>query len=59
MLDLPDGMMFLMRPVLNGMCKYESLKDGSLELADILWMNTAIRVDNENQYRIQKANMEE
>lgn len=51
--------MFLMRPVLNGMCKYESLKDGSLELADILWMNTAIRVDNENQYRIQKANMEE
>lgn len=48
--------MFLMRPVLNGMCSYESLKDGKLDLVDVYIMNQAIRVDNENQYRLSKEN---
>lgn len=38
------------------MCKYESLKDGTLDLEDIAKMNDAIdiKVENENRYR--KAN---
>lgn len=55
MVDLPDGLMYMMRPVIAGMCKYESLLDGSLELADIALMNAALQVDAENQYRLQLA----
>lgn len=33
-----------MRPVHAGMCKYESLKDGTLTLEDILLMN--VYLDN-------------
>lgn len=47
---------WILRPVLEGMCKYESLKDGTLDLEDIAKMNDAIdiKVENENRYR--KAN---
>ena len=31
------------------MCKYESLKDGSLDLADIALMNDALDVAEENE----------
>ena len=41
-----------MRPVLTGLCKYESLKDGTLDLLDIVKMNEALDVQSENQYRI-------
>ncbi|WP_196250173.1 DUF6889 family protein [Chromobacterium violaceum] len=41
-----------MRPVLNGMCKYESLKDGSLDLADIALMNDALDVRADNEQRL-------
>lgn len=44
-----------MRPVLNGMCKYESLKDGTLSLADIALMNDALDVKNENEHRYMAA----
>ncbi len=44
-----DGEDWLMQPVLAGMCKYESLKDGSLDLEDIARMNEAIAVSNYNQ----------
>ncbi len=42
-----------MRPVLAGMCKYESLQDGTLDLVDIALMNDAldVKVDNERLAR--------
>lgn len=46
--------MFLMRPVLAGLCKYESLKDGSLDLADIFLLNVSLKVDNINLKRLQE-----
>lgn len=49
------GVDWLMRPVLAGVCKYESLKDGTLDLEDIAVMNEALDVQAENQARIQKA----
>lgn len=47
-----DGIDWLMRPVLRGMCKYESLKDTTLDLADFARMNEAIDVESENKSRI-------
>ncbi len=44
-----------MRPVLSGLCKYESLKDGTLDLEDVALMNEALDVHTENQDRIQRA----
>ena len=40
-----------MRPVLSGLCKYESLKDGTLDLEDIMLLNDALDVKNENEKR--------
>jgi hypothetical protein len=45
-----------MRPVLEGMCKFESLTDGTLDLADIATMNDALDVKNENEHRYSEAN---
>ena len=50
-----SGEDWLMRPVLEGMCRYESLKDGSLELLDIARMNDALDVRHENERRINMA----
>lgn len=52
---MADGTEFLMRPVLRGMCLYESLKDGSVDLADVARMNDAIDVEEEN-FRRSKPN---
>lgn len=52
MLDsLPDGEDFLMRPVDAGYISYSSLKDGSVDLADIARMNDwlDLKADNENR----------
>ncbi|MDE1484716.1 hypothetical protein KKJ06_19730 [Xenorhabdus bovienii] len=46
---LPDGRYYLMRPVRSGMCKFESLKNGVIDLADIALMNDALDVDAENE----------
>ena len=46
---LPDGMDFLIRPVREGMCRFESLKDGTLSLDDIWIMNEYL--DNEAHNR--------
>jgi hypothetical protein len=40
--------------VLEGLCRYESLKDGTLNLADIALMNEGLDVRSENQRRIDK-----
>jgi hypothetical protein len=38
-----------MRPVLEGLCSFESLKDGTLDISDIALMNDAldVRADND------------
>ncbi len=38
-----------MQPVRNGMCLYESLKDGTLDLADIALMNDSLAVQADNE----------
>lgn len=39
---------WLMRPVLRGLCKFESLKDGTLSLYDIALMNESLDVESYN-----------
>lgn len=41
-----------MRPVLRGLCKYESLLDGTLSLEDVARMNEALNVEDENHMRV-------
>jgi hypothetical protein len=48
-MSLPDGADYLLRPVARGMCRYESLKDGTLTLEDVFLMNTYL--DNETYNR--------
>lgn len=52
---MPHGEEWLLRPVTRGMCKYESLKDGTIDLEDIARMNAALDVQTENENRQQKA----
>ncbi|HEM8999481.1 hypothetical protein QZN01_06400 [Burkholderia cenocepacia] len=49
MKTLPGGEDWLLAPVHAQMCRFESLKDGALDLADIALMNDslAVRADNE------------
>lgn len=53
---MTHGEEWLMRPVLRGMCKYESLIDCTLGMEDIARMNDAIDVEIENENRQRKAN---
>ena len=39
-----------------GMCKYESVIDGPLSLADIATMNDVLTVKQENEVRFMEAN---
>jgi hypothetical protein len=48
---LPDGEDWLMRPIIKGLCRYESLLDGKLTLADFALMNDALDVVEENDRR--------
>ena len=48
---MAGGEDWLLRPVLRGLCRYESLKDGTLDLLDIAIMNEAIDVQDENERR--------
>lgn len=58
LLELPDGMMYLMRPVLSGALKYTDLLDGSVDLGDVALINAALYIDNENQRRLIEHNRE-
>lgn len=49
------GQVWLLRPVLRGMCRFESLKDCTLDLADIALMNDALDVQDENERRYMEA----
>lgn len=44
-----------MRPVLAGLCKFESLKDGTIDLADLALMNDALQVQQDNQLLAQES----
>lgn len=46
---------WLMRPVLRGMCQYESLINGKVDLFDVARMNDAIDVQDENERRMHVA----
>lgn len=54
-MTLPNGEEWLFQPVDRGWCRYESLKDGTLDLADIAAMNEAIAVKLENERRMHLA----
>lgn len=41
--------------MLHGLCRYESLKDGSLDLEDVALLNDALDVRAENEDRVFKA----
>lgn len=51
---MPDGLDWLLRPVVKRMCLYESLKDGTIDLADIAIMNEALDVLADNQQIAQR-----
>ncbi len=53
---MSDGEDWLLRPVLEGLCQYESLKNGAIDLEDIAKMNDALDVKIENENRYRKAN---
>ena len=44
-----------MRPVMRGLCRYESLINGSLDLVDIAIMNEAIAAEDENAARFRET----
>ena len=44
-----------MRPVMRELWPYGSLKDGSVDLADVALMNDAIDAELENQFRAREA----
>lgn len=52
LLTLANGEDWLLRPVLRGMMRYESLVGYELDLADVALMNDAIDVEAENQRRL-------
>lgn len=49
---MKDGEGFLLRPVLSQLCRYESLIDCTLDLADIATLNEALDVRDENTRRV-------
>jgi hypothetical protein len=51
---LPGDEDWLLTPVLAGLCRFESLKDGSLDLADIALMNDALAVKADNEELMQE-----
>jgi hypothetical protein len=46
---------WVMRPALEGICRYESLVDGTLDLSDVARMNEALDVRDENRSRVEDA----
>lgn len=55
MVSMPDGMDWLMRPVDAGMCNYQELIDGTLDICDVADMNDYLDVKTENAYRARAA----
>lgn len=57
-MSLPDGMDWIMRPPLRGLCQLYQLQDGTYDLADVALMNDALDVLDENSARSQQAAVE-
>lgn len=53
---MSDDEDWVIRPALRGLCRYESLVDGTLDLGDVARMNAALDVQSENEARMRKAN---
>lgn len=51
---MPGGEEVLLTPVLAGLCKYESLMDGTLDLADVMLLNDALAVKADNEFLAQE-----
>ncbi len=51
-----EGEDWLLRPVLEGCCRYESLIDGTLDLSDVARINEALDVKYENMKRLEDKN---
>ena len=56
---MPEGEDWVMKPIIEGCCKYESLINGELTLADFARMNLALEVKWENERRRSKKESEE
>jgi hypothetical protein len=54
---MEDGEDWVMRPAVEGVCRYESLKNGELDLEDIARMNAALDVKAENE-RLRRKDQE-
>lgn len=52
---MPDGEDYVLRPVLEGLCRYESVIDGTLSLADISRLNDALDIRDENAHRARES----
>jgi hypothetical protein len=52
---MASGEDWIMRPVIEGLCSYESLINGTLDLFDIARLNEAIDVRLENERRMHEA----
>jgi hypothetical protein len=46
---LEPGLEWLLRPIVEHLCSFESLKNGAVDLADIALMNEALDVWIENR----------
>ena len=56
LVTMADGEDWLMRPAMEGLCRYESLVTVSgLGLGDVARMNEALDVRDENQRRVEAA----
>lgn len=55
LVTMPDDTDFIMRPVIEGMCKYESTIDGTLDLVDVARMNAALDVKSVNMRIMENA----
>lgn len=53
---MPSGEDWLLRPAGAGLCRYESLLDGTLSLYDVANMNDFLDVKAENERRYNEAN---
>ncbi len=51
---MATGEDFLMRPCAAGMCKFESMLDGTLDLADVAAMNEYLDIKAANEAAIEE-----
>lgn len=50
---MASGEAWLLRPVVHHLCRYESLLDGTLDLADLATLNELLDLEHENRRRLE------